>query len=359
MKLIQNNYICGIFILFGISITNFLNVGVAAVLAPSPPTGLKVSTETTPTPTPIPTPVPTPDPSGNKGLLTGKTPSNYSIPSGWSLVKANDFENGCGTNGNCTQGQSYVGTGPGTGGASHSGTHAVRGTYTRDGDQVAYITYPGNFTEVYLSWYDYVDSTALFADEYYIADFMKRNPDDTLKQELIIDYIWCGINNPNNTSCKVDIQAGGEGAGYSLIGTYDTNKTVRVLPVGQWVQFEVHYRPNTPGNRDGFMRVYMTPPGGSTQMWMDINNFNMNGKVDMNNLYAYIGGTYTQLVWSKRDPDVVGSGACNFPTECGSVSDACRNFMGYSDLTFANPRCGPTHPSFNRYIDDVIVMTKK
>jgi mannan endo-1,4-beta-mannosidase len=287
-------------------------------------------------------------------LLTGQTPASYLLPEGWSLVKANDFEGGCGSNGNCTIGQSSVGSGPG--GVSHSGTQSVKGTYTKDGDQVAYVTYPGGYTEVYLSWYDYVDSTALFADEYYIANFMKRNADDTLKQELIIDYIWCGQNLPNNTNCKVDIQAGGEGAGYSLIGTYDMNTSVRVLPVGQWVQFEVHYRPNTPGSSNGFMHVYMTPFGGSTQTWMNVNNFNMNGAVDMTQLYAYIGGTYTQLIWSQSDPNIIGSGACSFPAQCGNNSDGCRNFIGYTDLTFANPRCGPTHPSFTRYIDDVIVM---
>jgi hypothetical protein len=285
-------------------------------------------------------------------MLTGMTPASYSLPAGWSLVRAQDFENGCNpTYENCGIGQTLVGAG----GRAHSGTNSVYGTYSKDGDQVAVVMYPGTYTEAYVSFYQWIDSGALFTDEFYIADWMKRAPDDSLAQELIIDYIWCSQNAPTNSTCKLDIQAGGN-VGYSLIGTYNLNTGIRVIPLGEWVQWEIHYRPNTSGNSNGFMRVYMTPQStGITDTWMDYSG-NLNGTQSMNNLYLYIGGTITRLEWSKRDPNVVGSGACNFPSECGYVSDGCRNFAGLPVL-FSNPACGPSQPSFNRYIDDVILMT--
>ena len=297
------------------------------------------------------------------GLLTGMTPSSYSLPSGWTLKRATDFESGCNaTYENCGIGQSTVGAGS----QAHSGVNTVHGIYSKDGDQVAVVLYPGTYTEAYVSYYQYIDSGALFTDEFYIADWMKRTPSDDLAQELILDYIWCGINSPNNTGCKLDIQAGGN-AGYSLIGTYNLQTDIKNMPLGQWIQWEIHYRPNTSTggvpNNDGFMRVYMTPSvtvgvhtAGVTETWMNVNNFNMNGTQDMNNLYLYLGGTATRLVWSQQDPNVVGSSACVFPAQCGSVSDACRNYTGLPIL-FASPACGPAQPSFNRYIDDVLLMT--
>jgi hypothetical protein len=45
--------------------------------------------------------------TANAALLTGKTPASYSLPSGWNLVRATDFESGCNaTYENCYQGQS-------------------------------------------------------------------------------------------------------------------------------------------------------------------------------------------------------------------------------------------------------------
>jgi hypothetical protein len=277
------------------------------------------------------------------------TPSKYSIPNGWSLVKAQDFENGCGSDGNCSKGQSSIGTG-----RANSGTHSVQGTYSQDGDYVAYITYPGSYAELYVSWFDYVDSTALFTDEFYLAHFEKRTPEDTLDQEVIVDFLWSGQNNPSKTG---DLHAMIQGLGRTWCTVNEYGQNYRTYPVGQWVQWEVHFRPNTwttggVPNDDGLLRVYM-----NGTVWVDFENYNFNGNRSMNDLYLAIGGVYTQLIWSKQDPAVVGGSACNFPSECGNVSDGCRNFMGWP-VPFDNPRCGPTHPSFNRYMDDVIVMKK-
>ena len=301
-------------------------------------------------------------------LLTGKTPANYnnSPPSGWITIRTQDFENGCNSQfENCSKGQTMVG-----GGTVHGGSSSLQGTYAKDGDNVEYITYPGAFTEIYLSWYDYTESQALFNDEYLLATFMRRTvPEDNLLQEVLVDFMFSGINSTNG---DLQVVPQGEGRTWNTVNEYGINTST--YPVGQWVQWEVHYRPNTPGNNsDGFVRIYL-----NGTLFRDFENYNFNGSVSMNTLYyAAIGGLYTKLAWTWQDPFSLGAAACSgpaggdsaiYPTftagKCGpsgndaATTDGCRSYYDWPIL-FASPRCGPSQSSYKRFIDDIIVMKKE
>ena len=121
------------------------------------------------------------------------------------------------------------------------------------------------------------------------------------------------------------------------------------VPKGSWVQWEIHYRPNTSGNADGFARVYK-----NGTLFTHTENANINSTINMNNAAIQVGGVYTKLLWMKDYP------ACSICSKApGDGNDLCRKVRGYQQ--FGNPYCAPTDPalpSFKRFFDDIIVLKK-
>jgi hypothetical protein len=325
-----------ILILIVLAATSFANFGFAADRIPGPPSQVEVFN---PDPTPDPNPDPPPaTPPGDDSLLVGMTPSKYNIPPGWTLVVSQDMEESCPDSQSCGGVSGAITTT-----RPHTGSKSIEGTYDNDQDNVRWALREGNlgsFDEVYTSWYEYVDSAAKFNDEYFMWVMIKPSP----YQEVILDWYWApGFNKP--TASLYTIQQGVCSPGRKSMrgGSPGTG--------GTWQQFEVHFRPNTPGKSNGFMRVYR-----DGNLYTSYENGNFVCSENMADSLVQVGGTYTKLVWMEDYP------AC---TQCssapGSGTDYCTGSKNWSGQSFSNPICNPTDPqlpSFKRFIDDVVVMKK-
>jgi len=284
----------------------------------------------------LPAPVPV-TPPGNDGLLSGMTPGNYKMPSGWSLIKAQDFENGCGSGEYCNLSQGSINsTRP------HTGSKSLGGTYSADQNSVGWHTdegIAGSFTEIYLSFYEWIDSSALFNDEFFLARFAVNSG---VFQEVLADWYWApGFNKPSATLYIVPQGQRSE----RLVGKSAT------VPTGKWVQWEIHYRPNTPGNSNGFFRIYKD---GS--LFVSAENADVNSTVSMANCSVSVGGVYTKLVWMKDYPTCT---VCS--SSPGDGTDYCMSSKNWWGQSFSNPKCSPKDPplpSFQRFIDDIILIKK-
>ena len=308
----------------------------AADKSPLPPSIKGISPGSEPAPAPV-------TPPGNDGLLSGMASGNYKIPSGWSLVAVQDFESGsCPPTQSCTDfGAKITATRP------HSGSRSIEGNYTHDQSSTAWYLNEGNtgsFSEIYLSFWEFTESQARFNDEYMIARF--QAPVSSSVQDIIYDWMWA----PTFNSTKATLYMVSEGEVTERWGGKSGN-----IPVGVWTQWEIHLRPNTPGQADGFSRVYQ-----NGVLFTSADNKELFGPdAKMANTYVAAGGFYTKIVWMKDYP------TCSIPSGCSAGpwegNDLCVVKNGWAGQSFANPRCAPTDPplpSFKRFIDDVIVMKK-
>ena len=285
--------------------------------------------------------------SAHAGLLTGQTPSSYSIPDGWSLVRTQDFESGCGANEDCE----LWGTGFQTS-QKHGGTYSLGGTYASSQADVSWRLYEiGSFSEVYMSFYEYIEPQALFNDEIFLAKYWAG------PQEILVDWFWAynppEENSFNGTHAYLGAVSQGDesqGALSEFNGIYRGP-----VPKGTWVQWEIHYRPNTPGNNDGFILIYK-----DGDLFGHRENMNLNGTVNMNNANVQVGGTYSKGVWMDDYP------TCSPPEGCSThpgSSDMCTLLVNTEEWyanVFSDPICNPIDPplpSFKRFFDDVIIMT--
>jgi len=265
------------------------------------------------------------------------TPASYSIPSGWTLVVKQDFEN-------------QLSTSEGTNGSisstnKHAGTKSLVGTISGDATDVSWwlrTNRIGTFSEVYVSWYDYSESQARINDEYWLLQFMKRGPSDELYQEVIVTWMWAGFNQSSSPLFIVpqtEIDSMGQTSRFGG-GTHS-------LDAGSWTQWEIHYRPSSSGSSNGFLRVYK-----NGNLIESAENKNINNQVDMSNMSINIGGVYTKLTW------LLSSGAC--ATEFGGGTDSGPRVGSFSSICPCPNQCPPSGyvPIFKRYLDDVIVMKK-
>ena len=289
---------------------------------------------------PIPPPAPPPAPStppGNDGLLSGMTPSQDSLPSGWSRVRKQDFEGNCPSDEWCGRWD-----GSATTTKPHLGSKSVEGTYNHDQADVGWNmsgSSVGSFSEIYLSYYEFTESQALYNTEYWIAQFKVDNP----FQEVIPVWLW-----PKNANNQPTLNGVKSTFYFSVQGSY-TNRyggKTDYPPAGVWVQWEVWYRPNSGGSSNGFIRVYK-----NGVLYISAENKNLNGNVSMNNAYVQVGGVYTKQIWMTDNP------TC---TQCSSASGIGTDYCtgNWPNQSFSQPVCGPSLPSFKRYFDDIIVMKK-
>jgi len=320
----------------------------AADKSPSPPLIKGITSENNPPPEPTPVPV---TPPGKNGLLSGMTPGNYSVPSGWSLFRAQDFE---GTKPSDETWELW--------GASlqtdrkHGGTYSLGGTYNNSQDDIAWRLWGlGSFKEVYVSFYEYVESQALFNDEFFLARWFND------VQEVVVDWFWAynGNESLSFNGTKAGLYTVSQGT-ISQGAVSDRWMHYRgLVPIGSWVQWELHYRPNTPRNSDGFMRIYKD---GYLFGTMGVENVNLNGTVEMNNADMQIGGVYSKGTWMTDFPTCSPPNGCS--SQPGEGNDLCTNQVGtpkWLGNSFADPVCNPIDPplpSFKRYFDDIIIMKR-
>jgi len=329
-------------LVYSILITGSPYGSIAADRSPMPPSikGITLPSDALPSPAPLPV-----TPPGNDGLLSGMTPGSYKIPSGWSLYQETDYE------GTQPSGETWVLWAASVQtDRSHGGSRSLGGTYSSGQNDVAWRmdgSVLGKYSEVYLSFYEYIESHALFNDEFFLARFGVRDP----FQEILADWYWApGFNQPRATLYEVS-QGVRDGRMAQKSAT---------VPKGAWHQWEIHYRPNTSGSSDGFYRIYL-----DGTLFLSAENANLNSTVNMNNADVQVGGVYTKGVWMLDYPTCsVPSGCSKYP---GEGTDYCSEHMRlpngstWSNQSFAAPVCNPIDPPlapFKRYFDDIIVMKK-
>jgi IPT/TIG domain/Putative Ig domain len=292
-----------------------------------------------------------------QSLLSGCTvsasnTSSCPTPSGWTLVAAQGFEGGS-TNGVVSGTVSNIGS------SAHTGSYALTTyvSYDQAGPSWATNTSQiGTFTSVYISEWEWLDSNAKLNDETFLADLI--NPTSpSPAQEIIIDRYNPGTTeNPSATKVVAESQGNASGVhnGTLYAGTHST--------AGGWHQWEIEYTPNTPGNSDGSIYIYLdgaliTPTGGQYSFV----NVNINGTVTMSgNSMVQVGGVYSLLLWTST-----GS-TRGTPGSCEPVGSGQGNAIGNGGTSFATYSAAcPTQFSanggltgFNRYIDDIIVLKK-
>ena len=284
-------------------------------------------------------------------LLTGQTPATHVAPSGWTTKITQDFESGSLPAGQAMgYSNSITTTRPHGSGKSLEGFHwgddSTVGWFLREG-------YTGTFDEIYLSFWEYMESQGTINDEMFIAKFFRENP----YHEIIIDMFGnkeASNGGFNSSGGKMVIEPQGD-------PTITYYGPMYVYPKGSWVQWEIHYRKSTPGNSDGFMYIY-----NNGVLIFGETNKNLNGSRDMNNCQITAGGTYTKLTWVNKpyvEPPTINY---SIPEDCatemgpaggGDHGPRVTNFANLCPCTVQCPPDGRV-PLFRRFFDDVIVMTK-
>jgi PKD repeat protein len=276
-------------------------------------------------------------------LLTGKTPATLGTPPvGWTVVTTQDFEGG-----SAPSNQSFGH--PATANNPHSGAKSMEGAYSGDGGDVRWKLNEGNtgtFSEVYVSFYDFMETQGRFNDELFFFHFQSSFANYHF-QELTFDIFGggnsasnSGFNSPSAGSVLVSGSDLPEGICQALYGADISGVW------GVWTQWEMELKPNTPGQSDGVARVYK-----NGALFYERINANLNAGVSMNNMSVETGGTYTKLTWVKSDGscgDYIGDGNDNGPRVSNFNSCSCPN------------QCPPSGivPTYKRYMDDIIVMKK-
>jgi hypothetical protein len=270
-----------------------------------------------------------PPPSSSGALLTGLTPSSYTLPSGWTLVTTDSFENG-----SLPAGQGFYNGGNAESincSFAHTGNCSLD-TYVTDSYGGVGLIINGNYInsrETYVSFWQYTTWSGqggpLYGD-WYITDRLDPATSDSLNPD------W---NVPGGNGCTDECNP-------ASITFFQNNPSTSTGPapwaiygglwnedLNQWVQYEVHLKVNDPGTDNGRMDIYQ------------------NGQL-MLSVYKGAPGINTS-----RCPVFNGQNDCGY-------------FVGNQDFTNANlwipgdwgVTDGSSFPPFNIYIDDVIVLKK-
>jgi hypothetical protein len=281
-------------------------------------------------------------------LLTGCTVNSSNVPScsmptGWSLTAAQGFDSGSVPSTQATLGTITTNN-------PHTGSRSLQEDITFDQASDTWFLSKGTgagqlntFTSVYLSYYEWLDSSAAINDELIVAD-ISNSLSGVLQQEIVIDRFGNTFNTltPN---ILVESQGNASGAiGHSYYGPSPN------IGAGSWHQWEIEWTPNSTSCSG-------TTGNGSVQIYIDgtlkynLTSACINGTVTMSgNSGLYAGGVNTKLIWTNNGA-LPPSGTC-------VAMGAGEGFSTSFSFSKIDTYCGPLAPSFNRYIDDVIVMTQ-
>jgi Bacterial Ig-like domain (group 2) len=305
----------------------------------------------------------------NRALST-ITPSAMSAATaaGWTLYWARGFENGTG-NSAIEQNNNTNGGGVNTT-QFHSGSHSFGGLYTGNGGDpsstdvdygicgsvhaggspCAASAGMGSFSEIYISYWEYVDPNALFASSDYFWGGIAVQGVCGQLQDVQLDAQF-GKPNSSLTANMVVVAdgtdySGGSGGWPQCMGYYQyANQAPMTMNQGAWQQIEMDIFPSTTVSSP-FSCTQINNSGsdcvgnGHIDVWLNGNriihivNADLNGTQSMAGADVGIGGTLTdfsQCVWTS-----------------GPTAPPC---------TGTRPGGLPPSP-FNRYFDDIIVFKK-
>lgn len=291
------------------------------------------------------------------GLLTGQTPATANPPVGWTIKATQDFESGCPDSEDCGLWGGGITTS-----RPYNGSYSLEGTYA--GDQAApgwrlYENQIGSLTQLYISWYEWLDPEARFNDEFWMLHVVvptigsESEPWEEIVLPWFEGYDESGNMVYNGTRSNLTLVMQGNAASGFEAG--DRVHLKQDNPAtGTWVQWEVHLIPAIGANAGS---VYIYRDG---DLYASQTNYTISQGADFSNAQITIGSQYSAGVW------------VDIPTEdCGLITlpDSCSNpgvglNMGIcwpeGGGSFSNPTCypvQPAHATFKRYFDDIIVMT--
>lgn len=178
-------------------------------------------------------------PYPNAGLLTGKTPSTYSVPSGWTATTTETFD------ASSCPGAWYC-TGDYTGTQAHSGAKALHAVYNPGPVNWNYRL-PVGTRQVYVSWYEYLTSAFRMNDEMFLARFhwdTGNGQPDT--REAILDYFMNSSLAYNSTDATMLWNIQGAPYYQNRLPTNErAGKTNFPILTNQWVQWELYMQFST------------------------------------------------------------------------------------------------------------------
>jgi hypothetical protein len=286
-------------------------------------------------------------------LLTGMTPANYTLPSGWTLVDANNFSNGfhageSAFGGNTTEINCSFG---------HAGNCSLDSHITQSFAGYGMLL-NGNYInsrEVYVSYWMYVsNSNPGYGFDYTNWYHLVRAPQsEGVGYGLDMDFIPSSPPNCWYACIGGSAAPFGNNANGPDWGDYATwyNQTP-----GQWYQFEFLVKANTPGGTDGDIQYYVN--GTSMAQCSAANNCPYNGGGAPGNLVGnddyttanlYVGGDWGANMW-------YGNAAHTTYSTSGDLGygGANANMTACQDTIMCPPN--GTIPYFDIYITDVIIL---
>jgi hypothetical protein len=183
-------------------------------------------------------------------LLTGQTPFNHTTPSGWTLYASENFENGTCSSNSGAYCNGIFNTLQHHNDGNPSDTHSMGCTY---GNYVAGALpcnssvswnrpLPVGTRQVYLSWYEWIDSTFRMNDEMFLTRFWwNQGTGQPTFREAILDYFQdsTGTYNSADATLLWNIQ----GQPYyqnKLPSNTRGDNTNFSITTGSWVQHEIY-----------------------------------------------------------------------------------------------------------------------
>ncbi len=189
---------------------------------------------------------PTP-PSG--ALLTGATPNSYTLPSGWTTYITQDFESGTfGTgaygNGNFVTTQYHN---DGNVAHTHSIECQVGGTLDCGGNVSWNKPLAVGTREVYLSFWEWLDSTFRMNDEMFLTRFWwNTGTGQPVFKEAILDYFQDSTLTYNSTDATQLWNMQGQPYYQNKLPSNMISDTTNfVFTTGSWVQHEIYVKFST------------------------------------------------------------------------------------------------------------------
>jgi len=293
--------------------------------------------------------------SGTLGSTSNPSPAiSVSTPSGWTLESAENFSGGIlHASDKTTLGSESTiqcTTSHSSGGCALQVTVVGDGcsycTWTLNGNVV-----PSSATAIYLSFWQYEPGAVeglWGAPNFYLANVQGGG-------QAEIDDRWSGVtcngSGPGSdyycTQTRSVFSPGSNATGGANAAYYGSTYSIGS---GSWVQYELYFQPNTSGSNNGLFDVYRngvligSTANGSAGGTGNAPTGDLNGTLSMAGMSIAVGGYYLL----QKVTDSTGT-VCEDPQNppAGAV---------WTNTSFASMAPCPTHASFNRYFDDIIVM---
>jgi hypothetical protein len=307
--------------------------------------------------------------ASGQGLLSGMTASNFTLPSGWTLVEAVGFEDGTRGPGASSYNMAVAC------GFAHTGNCAIKGTYNHGDNTVSWMSQALNGSrDTYISFWEYDDPKGrmnadldiggiqVFGATDAIVRFQPGCGGNALSSLLGIPYAWNAL-----TQRPILYVEGINGnTNFATWGWGNECLSPNAPSWGNWTQWEIRIKENDPTSPS-------SPANGEVELYQNgalVNQVpqyqgqcssnpvpcsNLAGNLDIASLVhiATVGGVYTKYV----EYQDAGLTVCSVFPNLPSYGTIMQNFANPDPCPNQAPPNGYV-PTFNRYFDDIIVLKR-